>query len=378
MYIHRIGNLSECGVLDVGLRCPHSCTFCYYSYWDKSNDQFSGLRRAPWREVGELKSTLDNFKAWGLKRFDVTGGEPTLHPHLAEVMRYATDILSLTPRVITLGQFLDKRLRGSHLPLIDVLKDSGVDEFLFSIHDIDPGVFAKITGASLDLVMKSVKLADERGISYSTNTVVHVNNIDNLPRLAEYLASTQLIVANLIIMKVEHSWSNNRDEAVIRKARYEDIYPFLREAIEILVSAGKAVNLRYGPYCAYRGLEKHLVGFKGVQLDPYEWRNGVRGGSGSGPYGKPPFLFFKTLEEYVVQNPKDVETKSGYNMTFGQKCHGCALKHICDGVDKDYIAAHGWGEFVPYDGNPVSDLLHFRRGYEQAFRLPDNKTIAQI
>jgi pyrroloquinoline quinone biosynthesis protein E len=86
---HPIGALSDTGVLDVGLKCVHSCTFCYYSYWDGSDDQFRGMRRAPWRPRSELVATLDNFKRWGLRRFDVTGGEPTLHPELASVMDHA-------------------------------------------------------------------------------------------------------------------------------------------------------------------------------------------------------------------------------------------------------------------------------------------------
>ena len=65
-----------------------------------------------------------------------------------------------------------------------------------------------------------------------------------------------------------------------------------------------------------------------------------------------------------------METKPGYNMSFGEPCARCALRAICDGVDRDYVAAHGWSEFEPYPGPPVTDLLHFRRAYAPAFRMP--------
>ncbi len=370
MHQHPIGALSECGVLDLGLKCTHSCTFCYYSYWDGSTDQFAGMRKAPWRTMEELTATLDDFRRWGLTRLDITGGEPTLFPHLGDVVAYA-NAQGLRPRVITLGQFLAKKMRGSARPLIDDLYDAGLREFLFSTHAVDEELFRHVTKESFARLRTSMELATERGMDWFTNTVVHQHNMAHLPDIARFLAQTPVRIVNFIVMKVEFSWANERDKALERKASYTAILPHLREAIAILEAAGKPVNIRYGPYCAYKGLEKHLVGFKGIQLDPYEWRNGLRGGKGDGPYGARPFLFFKSLEEYTRQHPQDVETKPGYNMTFGPKCGSCALRHVCDGVDKDYVRHHGWDEFEPYAGAPVTDLAHFRRANPGAFLMPD-------
>jgi pyrroloquinoline quinone biosynthesis protein E len=368
-YAHPIGALSEAGVLDVGLRCPHSCTFCYYSYWDGSDDQFRGMRKAPWRSRLELRATLDDFRTWGLRRFDVTGGEPTLHPDLPELMRYAHRDLGLHARIITLGQFLTRRLRRSPTLLIDELLDAGVREYLFSVHAVTEERFQAITGESFAALEGSLAAAEARGLLYSTNTVVHGGNVDHLPAVARFLAARPVHVANFIVMKVEFSWANERSEAIRRKARYADVAPYLREAVEVCEAAGIGVNVRYGPYCAYPGLEKNLVGFKGVQLDPYEWRNGLRGGEGEGPYGKAPFLFYRTLEDYLARHPRDVETGAGYNMTFGPPCAACALRPICDGVDRDYVATHGWDEFRPHAGAPIEDIAHFRRANPGAFAM---------
>jgi hypothetical protein len=48
---HEIGKLSKAGVLDIGLKCFHSCEFCYYSYLDGSDDQFRGMQEAPFRSL---------------------------------------------------------------------------------------------------------------------------------------------------------------------------------------------------------------------------------------------------------------------------------------------------------------------------------------
>jgi MoaA/NifB/PqqE/SkfB family radical SAM enzyme len=368
---HPIGELSPSGVLDVGLKCVHSCTFCYYSYWDGSDDQFAGMRKAPWRSEEELRRTLDDFAKWGLSRFDVTGGEPTLHPRLVPLMQYAHQSLGLRARITTLAQFLDRPRRGSGQAPIEALHEAGVREWLFSLHAVDAALFRTITGADLERMLAAMAWASDLGATVMTNTVVHRHNAAHLPAIAEHLAARGGVhIANFIVMKVEWGWSHDPGGAVERKARYADLLPHLARAVDVLERAGVGVNVRYGPYCAYRGLEKNLVGFKGVQLDPFEWRNGTRGGDGPGPYGKPPFLFFSRLDDYLAQHPKDVETKRGYNMTFGPRCGGCALRAVCDGVDRDYAAEHGFDEFEPYAGEPVTDLVHFRRNNPRVFLLP--------
>ena len=86
IYRHRPGDLSPRGVLDVGLRCPHSCRFCYYSFWDKSADQFRALRQAVFRSGADCRAILDGLAGQGLGYYDLTGGEPP-HPPGAALHR---------------------------------------------------------------------------------------------------------------------------------------------------------------------------------------------------------------------------------------------------------------------------------------------------
>jgi pyrroloquinoline quinone biosynthesis protein E len=109
-FVHQPGRLSRGAVLDVGLKCVHSCKFCYYSYLDKSDDQFRGMRRADFRTLTECKAILDGLKRNGFINFDYTGGEPTLHQDIIEITRYAHQELGLKGRIITLGQYLMRRM----------------------------------------------------------------------------------------------------------------------------------------------------------------------------------------------------------------------------------------------------------------------------
>ena len=359
---HPVGELSPTGVLDVGLRCPHSCVFCYYSHFDGHEDPFHALRTLPFRPLADCTGLADDFKSWGLTHCDVTGGEPAQHPQIIELIRHIEHVADIRARMITLGQFTMRPHKASGRPrLVDALLEAGISDFLFSFHAASESLFKELTKGSLQQVKNTMEYLDACGFSYTSNTVVQEGNIHELPEIARYLAKRNLRFHNLIVMKLEWGWRNGPDHGVDKKARYQDLAPFLTEAVRILEDAGKGVNVRYAPLCALPGLEKNVVGYKQVQLDPYEWRNGTRGGKIEGtPYGGKPFLFYETKEQYLERHPKQVAEHPEYNMAQGPPCQDCAARDICDGVDRDYVERHGWAEFQPRDGEPLTELTHFR------------------
>ena len=74
MRLHPAGALSPMGVLDVGRKCPHSCCFCFYSFYDNSENQFNYLRNAEFLPKEQLKNILRHFVKWKLTHFEYTGG----------------------------------------------------------------------------------------------------------------------------------------------------------------------------------------------------------------------------------------------------------------------------------------------------------------
>lgn len=368
--VHPVGELSPTGVLDVGLRCPHSCKFCYYSHFDGHEEQFHALRTLPWRSLEECCALADDFRSWGLTHCDVTGGEPTLHPQICELVRHVEEVADLRARIITLGQFTMRGSKVTGRRLVDDLLAAGLSDFLFSFHADDPATFRELTKGHLEQLKRTLEYLDSVGMTYTSNTVVQEHNYAELPAIARYLARRNVRFHSFIVMKLEWGWRQNPEDGVRHKARYTDLAPYLREAVSILEDAGKGVNVRYAPYCALPGLERNVVGYKQVQLDPYEWRNGTRGARLEGtPYGGKPFLFYRSLEEYLERHPREVDTRDAYNMSQGEKCARCSLRRICDGVDRDYVKRHGWEEFEPYAGPEITDLAHFRRGYPRPYEM---------
>lgn len=384
MYKHQPGKLSKGAVLDVGLKCAHSCKFCYYSYLDKTDDQFMGMRKAKFRSFEECKEILRLLKINGFINFDVTGGEPTLHPQIIELMKYAHQELGLHGRIITLGQFLMKKMPNcQHEKLIDDLLEVGLNNFLFSLHAVNEEIFHKITGESFDKLQKAMYYLDNQGFQYTSNTVVFEWNYKHLPEIAHEILKHEIYLHNFIIMNAYYEW-NNDGKAFGVQAKYSDIYPYLKEAVEILESNDRAVNIRYAPLCAFKGLEKNLVGMVGVRYDPYEWMN-IAGHLG----GTPGFcahiipiqegeienhLTYREME-LVHQNGVKVTGVRGSNLKhFGEACIKCTAKNVCDGIDPNYLKLYGDKEFIPYiEETGKAPLQNARFSYTAPFIVKTNQ-----
>ncbi|MBF0273049.1 MAG: radical SAM protein [Magnetococcales bacterium] len=349
----------------MGRRCPHSCTFCFYSFYDNSDDQFHYLRRAPWVSGEALRRVLDSFVSWGLTHFDYTGGEPSLHPECVEITRYAHRELGLKGRMISLGMFLlAPRPRGG--VLLDDLLDAGLDDFLFSFHTADPALFKQLTGAELDKLHRVMDNLDDRGFSYCINIVVSSLNEQTLAETVAALGGRRVRMVNFIMMRMDWGLRNRPNIAIAKKGRLTHTIRHLTAAVDLLNQAGIAVNIRYAPYCLLKGYERHIVGYKGLQLDPYEWRNGTLAASEGVPY-----LKCHTLNEHRHEVVPRFENDPVYKLVFGPQCAGCGLRPICDGADAFYIEEFGWEEFVPYAPPVIHDYVHFRHDYPGVFLLKE-------
>ena len=267
--LHTPGTCSRGAVLDVGLRCPHSCAFCYYSFFDGTTAQFAGLRKASLRETADCLEIVREIARHGLDHLDITGGEPCVHPDLPAIVAEAAR-LGLAVRVITLGQFL-LRTRGG-ATLLDTLLEAGLSDVLFSLHAAEPAAFQATCGGSLESVLRAMDVLDARGFQYGCNTVIMERNRRQLPEIARLAASRGVYTVNFIAFNAYHAW-RGQEQAATLEASFTKIRPYLEEAVAILTAAGIAVNIRYVPLCAFPSLARHVVGVLGVAYDPYEWRN---------------------------------------------------------------------------------------------------------
>lgn len=376
--LHRPGQLSRAGVLDVGLKCAHSCRFCYYSYLDGTDDQFRGIRQGSFRTEEDCRAILAGFARQGFVNFDVTGGEPTLMPALPALVGYARRDLGLAARVITLGQFL-LRERPGRSTLLDELLQAGLADLLLSAHACTEDSFRACTGGSWNTLSALMGELDRRGFQFGANTTVFADNFRSLPDIAQALAAHGLYVQNYIFFNAYYGW--RQDERAARvQSRYSEAYPHLRRAVELLDARGVAVNIRYVPLCVVPGLERHVVGAIGLAYDPFEWRNRACNHEAAPdfcsqaleipPSGVREAHAYRPLEETLPNGVRVTGMRGERFKLFTSACADCAAREACDGIDPGYLARHGDSEFKPYADMALSGpLLKARLDYAPAFAV---------
>ncbi len=115
MEIHKIGNLSKyfelnhipmnC-MLELTYNCNFKCNHCYVK--DSPNKRLISF--------DDVKKIINNIKQLGSLKLTITGGEPTVHPKLADILYYARDnnlVTSLFTNGSNISQELIKALQYS-------------------------------------------------------------------------------------------------------------------------------------------------------------------------------------------------------------------------------------------------------------------------
>jgi radical SAM protein with 4Fe4S-binding SPASM domain len=161
--------------------CSHHCAGCGNTF--KHSSHFI--------KVEDFKTTLALISDLV---FDVrlTGGEPTLHPHLASLL----DILEesgLSYSILSNGYWKNISSIKSSL-----MNHSGFRGFLISLHGKDAESHDKFVGkrGSFKTVTNNIKKITEAGFYVSTNTVLHnlsVNDIDEIIELSKRLGASYAV-----------------------------------------------------------------------------------------------------------------------------------------------------------------------------------------
>lgn len=122
-------------------KCNLSCTYC--NEFDKTSDPVA---------LDVLKLRLNRLKELGAFSVCFTGGEPTMHPDLTELIRYSRhDLKFLRTTMITNGFYLTK-------DYIQKLNDAGLQDMQISIDGVKPN---DVTIKVLDSLRKRLELLRE-------------------------------------------------------------------------------------------------------------------------------------------------------------------------------------------------------------------------
>lgn len=145
--------------------CNMKCRYCACPDLPKDS-----LPTAEWKEV------FRGLRRLGTIRLKLQGGEPTLRPDFGELAALGRE-LGMIVALASNGTFIAKKP--------ELLDD--VHELILTLNSLDKDVQDDLRGqGSFEAVMKSMDLAQERGVRVFNNMVVNKKNYAEVERMLDY------------------------------------------------------------------------------------------------------------------------------------------------------------------------------------------------
>lgn len=281
--------MANIGYLQVVRHCNHYCGFC-------SNPS------TPFEHTIEsMRRLVDDLCARGYFGVVLTGGEPTLHPDLPTIARYAKE-RGLHVRMITNGH------RLAQPAFAKAMADAGLDLVHVSIYSVRPEVEEHLRGTSgtLRLALAAIENAHACGIEVNVNSVINRHNADHLDETVRFLVERHPYVRHFV-------WNNldpSMGRAEVNQAEYlpslRSFEASLHRALSLLHRTGRTFRVERVPLC-------YMADFAWAST---ETRKIVK------------------AEERVVHflDEKQTIRQTEWEHQYAESCQVCSLRRICGGL----------------------------------------------
>jgi pyruvate-formate lyase-activating enzyme len=177
------------GTLDIMSDCNISCRGCY--------NQRSG---SPKSIEQVLKDLADMVSFRHLHTVTLTGGEVTLHPNLAEIVK-CISAQGIKTAIVTNGVLLDGAM-------LEELKDAGIDLVILHIQadQTRPDLPELPTLEDAETLRnRKLQLIADHGIEAGVSYIIYKNRVDELERLVNCMLSTEHTSFALLTMYSDFS-----------------------------------------------------------------------------------------------------------------------------------------------------------------------------
>ena len=189
-------------------RCNFRCVYCMPK--DVYGHDYPFLPHAELLTFEEIARLARIFKAHGVEKIRLTGGEPLLRRHLERLVAMLSDIGGLDLTLTTNGALLPKKARE--------LKDAGLNRVSVSLDALDDGIFRAMNDVDFPVsrVLDGIEAAAAAGLApVKINMVVKrgVNDSEILP-MARHFRNSGHILRFIEYMDVGHTNGWRLDDVV--------------------------------------------------------------------------------------------------------------------------------------------------------------------
>ena len=281
--------MANLGYIQVVRHCNHFCGFC-------SNPTTPYVH-----DLATMRPLVDDFVARGYFGVILTGGEPTLHPDLPAIARYAAEA-GLQVRVITNGT------RLADPAYARALADAGVRLVHVSIYSVRPEIEARLRGhdGTLATALAALDSAHAAGLEVNVNCVINRWNADHLDDNVRYLTTHHPQVRHFVWNNLDPSMGRAEVNQAEFTPRLADFELSLERALRHLHRMGRTFRVEKVPLC-------YLGSFAWAST---ETRKIVKG------------------EERIVHFLDDKQTvrQTDWEHVYADGCAVCTLRELCGGL----------------------------------------------
>jgi MoaA/NifB/PqqE/SkfB family radical SAM enzyme len=284
--------------------CNSKCNFCIVDSPFVKDDSISRKRVSRF-----LRENADK----GYEAVNIHGGEPTIRRDFLEILDEIRELGYPTVYLQTNGR---KLARESYAETVVGL---GVSLFIVSMHGATSLTQDRISMSlgSFRQAVDGIKNVKGLGALVRTNSVVCRDNFAEMPEIADLCLDLGADHVNLSALHTAGTALRNFAEVT---PSYDEIRPYVFEAVDRVVARDRVVTLEGFPHCAIPGYENHMIDWKGNQFKML-YRTYV----------------FEDYENYMDANARVKD----------QRCGECSHNDTCGGVYKEYAEFIGWDEFQP-------------------------------
>jgi MoaA/NifB/PqqE/SkfB family radical SAM enzyme len=229
-------------ILNLTYVCNNHCTFCAV-----------GTRTQLHGHPERQREHLERHRQQGVTMLDIDGGEPTLHPELIPLVRYARHLGYRKVNVTTNGRLL------IYEDFAKRLVQSGLTTLLFSVHGPDAQSHAQQVGVAEAFeqttagIRNALKFKPAHDVELGLNITLTRSNTEKLPQVAQLAWDLGLKWMNIqFLTPFGRATRGHAPDTEVAAGITRQVIDAWKDRMKFQV-----INL---PFCFMRGYEQYLMG----------------------------------------------------------------------------------------------------------------------